>query len=320
MGFHMVKSSVDGGSQVERRPEPPAHDASGSDSRTIAGTSDRAKSVVLPHPPNPEGLAQMGTAGIRSCFLLDPLFERERILLYHSEIDRATVGGAAPGSGPLELMAPAEFRSDFFAQRRELGVFNIGGPGVVRVDGAAYRLASRDAIYIGSGSKDIRFESDHGDAPALYYFVSYPAHACHGTRLVRECEAEASVLGTAANASRRTLRRYLSPPSVETSQLTMGLTTLEPGSIWNTMPPHRHFRRSEIYFYFDLPEDALVVHFMGEPQETRHILVRNRQAVVSPIWSIHMGAGTTNYSFIWAMGGENREFSDMDAAPMGVLA
>jgi len=296
------------------------HDGSPADPLGSAGVLSSTVNINLPHAPNPEGLAIMGTAAIRNCFLLGDLFERDRIVLCHSEIDRATVGGAVPGSGPLALQAPSEFRADYFAQRRELGVFNIGGPGVVRVDGASHRLAARDAIYIGRGSRDVRFESEDGNAPAVYYFVSYPAHAGHASRLVRECEAEAVALGTAAQANRRTIRKYIAPLLVETSQLTMGLTILETGSVWNTMPAHRHHRRSEIYFYFDMPEDSLVVHCLGEPEETRHILVRNRQAVIAPGWSLHFGAGTTAYSFIWAMGGENREFSDMDAVPMERLA
>lgn len=190
----------------------------------------------------------------------------------------------------------------------------------MQVDGKGFRLATRDAIYIGRGCRKVRFESENKDAPAVYYFVSYPAHASYEAKVVREGEAESAVLGTAAQANRRTLRRYICAPIVETSQVTMGLTTLEEGSVWNTMPAHRHARRSEIYFYFDMPEDALVVHCIGEPAETRHILVRNRQAVLAPGWSLHFGAGTTAYSFIWAMGGENREFSDMDAVPMGALA
>jgi 4-deoxy-L-threo-5-hexosulose-uronate ketol-isomerase len=262
----------------------------------------------------------MATAEIRRSFLIEDLFAPERIMIYHSEVDRAAVGGAVPGSAPLDLLAPPEFRSDAFAQRRELGVFNIGDPGAVQVDGRSFRLAPRDALYIGCGSRDIRFVSADRGRPALFYFVSYPAHARCETTLVRADEAELSALGTTAGANRRTIRKYIRPPQVKTSQLTMGLTALEEGSIWNTMPVHRHERRSEIYFYFDLPEDAIVFHCLGEPRETRHVVVRNRQAVISPSWSIHAGAGTASYSFIWAMGGENREFSDMEAVPMGLLA
>ena len=301
-------------------PDLASHGVSAPESMPIAGAPCPSINSSLPHPPNPEGLARMGTSEIRKSFLLENLFAQDRIVLCHSEIDRATVGGAVPGSGPLDLPTPSEFRSDYFAQRRELGVFNIGGPGVVQVDGKNYRLATRDAIFIGRGSGSVRFESEAGNMPAVYYFVSYPAHAGYVSKLVHESEAEASVLGTTANADRRTIRRYIIPSLVETSQLTMGLTTLEPGSVWNTMPAHRHGRRSEIYLYFDLPEDALVIHCFGEPEETRHIVVRNRQAVIAPAWSLHFGAGTSAYSFIWAMGGENREFSDMDGIPMGRLA
>jgi 4-deoxy-L-threo-5-hexosulose-uronate ketol-isomerase len=315
----MVKRLETGDTVLQGRPVMPALQDSSRGSIGIAGTPNPLISVSLPCPPNPEGLALMGTAEIRRCFLLENLFEQDRIVLCHSEIDRATLGGAVPGSGPLELLAPSDFRSDYFAQRRELGVFNIGGPGVVQVDGKGFRLATRDAIYIGRGSRNVRFGSENGDSPAVYYFVSYPAHAHYETKVVRESEADASVLGSGAQANRRTIRKYICPSIVETSQVTMGLTTLEEGSVWNTMPAHRHHRRSEIYFYFDMADDSLVVHCLGEPAETRHILVRNRQAVIAPSWSLHFGAGTTRYSFIWAMGGENREFSDMDVVPMGGL-
>ncbi len=316
----MLKSSVVPDARAVGSPDAPSKEGSRADLSHAARMPSSMINVNLPHAPNPEGLACMGTASIRRCFLLEKIFVQDRIALHHSEIDRATVGGVVPGSGPLELQAPSEYRADFFTQRRELGVFNIGGPGVVRVNGTGYRLATRDAIYIGRGNREVRFESEDRNSPAVYYFVSYPAHSVCESRVVRESEAEASVLGTAAKANRRTLRRYISLPAVTTSQLTMGLTTLEEGSVWNTMPAHTHSRRSEIYFYFDMPEDALVIHCLGEPAETRHVLVRNRQAVVSPSWSLHFGAGTQRYSFIWAMGGENREFSDMDEVPTKELA
>jgi 4-deoxy-L-threo-5-hexosulose-uronate ketol-isomerase len=316
----MVKSKAISDVRASGGLDLPAHEGFPDDPRRSAGAPYSFTSMTLPHAPNPEGLVCMGTAAIRRSFLLERLFARDRITLCHSEIDRATIGGAVPGSGPLNLQAPSEFRADFFAQRRELGVFNIGGPGFVRVDGTSYRLATRDAIYVGRGSKDVRFESEDGNAPAVYYFVSYPAHGVCECRLVRESEAEALVLGSAAYANCRTIRKYISPPAVPTSQLTMGLTTLEDGSVWNTMPAHRHHRRSEIYLYFDMPEDAVVVHCLGEPAETRHVLVRNRQAVISPSWSLHFGVGTQRYSFIWAMGGENREFSDTENVAMEELA
>jgi 4-deoxy-L-threo-5-hexosulose-uronate ketol-isomerase len=316
----MVKQPDAGSTVLESGPVRPAQQHSSRESIGVAGAPNSSISVNLPCPPNPEGLARMGTAELRKCFLLENLFEQDRIVLCHTEIDRATVGGAVPGSGPLELLAPSDFRADHFAQRRELGVFNIGAPGVVQVDGKSFWMATRDAIYIGRGSRNVRFESEDGNSPAVFYFVSYPAHARYETKVVRENEADASVVGSAAQASRRTIRKYICPSIVETSQVTMGLTTLDEGSVWNTMPAHRHHRRTEIYFYFGMPEDALVLHCVGEPAETRHILVRDRQAVIAPGWSLHFGAGTSRYSFIWAMGGENREFSDMDAVPMGELA
>jgi 4-deoxy-L-threo-5-hexosulose-uronate ketol-isomerase len=316
----MAKSAESQIARSQGGPDSPGRDISALDPIRVAGKSGPFININIPHPPNPEGLARMGTDGIRSCFLLENLFKQDHIVIYHSEIDRASVGGAVPGSGPLDLEAPPEFRSDFFAQRRELGVFNIGGPGVVRVDGTTFRLAARDAIFIGRGSRNVRFESEDGGAPALYYFVSYPAHSVCESKIVRESEAEATALGSMAQANRRTIRKYISLPLVTTSQLTMGLTILEEGSVWNTMPAHRHSRRSEIYFYFDMPDDDIVIHCLGEPAETRHVLVRNREAVIAPGWSVHFGVGTHRYSFIWAMGGENRDYTDMDAIPMRELA
>ena len=274
----------------------------------------------LPPLPDPPGLARMGAAEVRRCFLLQKLFEPDRIRVYHTDLDRATVGGAVPASGPLALLPPAEYASDCFAERRELGVFNIGGPGIMRVDGVPCALADRDALYIGRGSREIVFASEDATRPALFYFVSYPAHARYETRRVCRNEATASTLGSAAGANRRTIRKYIQPGLVETCQLTMGLTDLDKGSVWNSMPAHRHPRRSEIYFYFGLPADGVVLHLFGEPHETRHVVVRDRQAVLSPEWSMHAGVGTGRYSFIWAMGGENRLFDDMDGIPMEELA
>ncbi len=287
--------------------------------RPIPPQTVRVSSVRLPVLPDPAGLVRMAAADVRRCFLLQELFAPDQIRIYHTELDRASVGGALPGSEPLSLAAPAEFASGYFLERRELGVFNIGGPGTVRVDGVPHSMDTRDALYVGRGSRDILFEAEDGARPPFFYFVSYPAHATFDTRHIRSDEAEPTALGSIIAASRRTIRKYIHPKSVETCQLTMGLTDLEDGSVWNTMPAHRHSRRSEIYFYFDLPVDGTVIHLVGEPHETRHILVRNRQAVLSPGWSIHAGVGTARYSFIWAMGGENRDFSDMEGVPMEAI-
>jgi len=274
----------------------------------------------LPHAPDPAGFARMSTSELRGCFLMQNLFEMGRVHTYLSDVDRAVVGGAVPSSETLSLEAPGYLASESFARLREIGIVNIGGTGSVRVDGTAYRLENRDALYIGRGSARVGFESTGGSNSPVFYFVSYPAQVSHPTRLVRREEAESSVLGSVETANRRTIRKYLHPGAVEACQLTLGITELEGGSVWNTMPVHRHPRRSEVYMYFDLPEDAVVLHLLGEPGETRHLVIRNCEAVVAPPWSIHSGAGTARYSFVWAMGGENREFSDMDAVPMEELA
>jgi 4-deoxy-L-threo-5-hexosulose-uronate ketol-isomerase len=269
--------------------------------------------------PDPASFARMSTAEIRRRFLLDNLFASSRIELFHTDLDRAVIGTAVPNGGLLALEAPSELVSEYFLQRRELGVINIGGTGFVRVDGQDYRLEHRDGLYVGRGNRQIEFGSSDSMTPAFFYLVSYPAHASHPIKHICACEAESTSLGNPGTANRRTINKYIRPPAIESCQLTMGVTDLEEGSVWNTMPAHLHPRRSEIYMYFDLPEDAVVFHCMGEPDETRHIVVRNRQAVLSPGWSIHCAAGTAPYSFIWAMGGENREFSDMDAIPMNKL-
>ena len=270
--------------------------------------------------PDPAGFSRMSTQEIRRCFLLQDLFAPGQVHMVHSDIDRAVVGGAVPEGGRLILEAPADLSTDSFTRRREIGVVNIGGPGQVILGGNAYRLEHRDVLYIGSGGATVEFEGSEGSEPAVFYFVSYPAHANHPAKLVRRADTEATTLGGPAGANRRTIRKYIHPGAVEASQLTLGITDLDAGSVWNTMPVHRHSRRSEIYFYFGLPADAVLFHFLGEPQETRHVVIRDREAVLAPSWSIHSGVGTAPYSFVWAMGGENREFSDMDAVPMQVLA
>jgi len=276
--------------------------------------------VRYQHAPDPAGFSRMSTNEIRRCFLLQDLFAPGQVHLVHSDIDRAVVGGAVPGAGRLLLDAPAGLSTDSFARRRETGVVNIGGPGQVVVGGDAFRLEHRDVLYVGSGGASIEFEGLQGSEPAVFYFVSYPAHANHPAKLVRRADTEAATLGGPAGANRRTIRKYIHPGAVEASQLTLGITDLDAGSVWNTMPVHRHSRRSEIYFYFALAAEAVVFHVLGEPQETRHIVIRDREAVLAPSWSIHSGVGTAHYSFVWAMGGENREFSDMDPVPMHVLA
>ncbi|MFB3903924.1 MAG: 5-dehydro-4-deoxy-D-glucuronate isomerase [Acidobacteriota bacterium] len=265
-------------------------------------------------------LAGMTTTEIRKFFLVDDLFGPAPVRLVYCEYDRLVVGSVVPSFETISLDDAGGLRTEYFTERRELGVMNVGGPGVVGVEKNSYELGDRDALYIGRGNRHIRFSSGDPDRPAAYYLVSYPAHAAYPVRLIRKRDAEDLRLGDLASSNRRCLHKYIHPGGVQSCQLVMGLTELETGSVWNTMPAHTHERRSEIYLYFDLPKDGLVIHCLGRPQETRHVMVRNRQAVLSPGWSIHAGVGTSNYSFIWAMGGENQEFSDTDPVPMEDLA
>ena len=261
----------------------------------------------------------MSAAELRAAFLVEDLFPRGEVKLLHWEGERTIVGSAVPVDGPLALEAPPEIRSPSFCARRELGVLNLGGGGRVTVDGTAHALGPRDGLYVGRGSKDVLFASDEPSNPARFYLVSHPCHADHPTRKAAQADAQTFQLGESARANVRTLRRYVHPGAFPTGQLVMGVTDLATGSVWNTMPPHRHARRTEVYLYFDLDPDAVVFHFMGRPGETRHLVVRNLQVVLSPSWSMHFAAATSRYAFAWAMGGENQEFDDMQGVPPGQL-
>jgi 4-deoxy-L-threo-5-hexosulose-uronate ketol-isomerase len=259
------------------------------------------------------------TDELRAGFLVQGLFRAGEITLHHVDLDRVVLGGAVPLNGPLELRPPAFLSAEYFAERREVGVLNVGAPGTITVDGTSYLMAPRDVLYIGRGSRDISFISDSPSAPARFYLVSYPAHASHPTAHVAAASAAVVDLGTAQQANRRKLAKFIHSAGVPSAQLVMGVTELQSGSVWNTMPSHRHARRTEVYLYFGLPADAAVIHLMGEPGETRHLVVRNEEAVLSPPWSIHSGSGTTNYTFCWAMGGENQDFTDMQSVDMREL-
>ncbi len=261
----------------------------------------------------------MSSAELRAAFLVEGLFAPGEVTLLHWEAERTIVGSAVPIGASLALEAPAELRAPSFCARRELGVVNVGGPGTVTVDGAAHRLEHRDALYVGRGSREVSFASDDPGQPALFYLVSHPCHADYPTKSVAEAEAQTFQLGEPARANVRTLRRYIHPAALPTGQLVLGVTDLETGSVWNTMPPHRHGRRTEVYLYFDLEPDQVVFHFMGRPGETRHLVVRNLQVVLSPVWSMHFAAATSRYAFVWAMGGENQEFDDMQGVPLAEL-
>jgi 4-deoxy-L-threo-5-hexosulose-uronate ketol-isomerase len=262
---------------------------------------------------------RMTTSELREAYMVEGMFVPGEVTLCYTDIDRAIVGSAVPLNGSLTLPVHKELASDFFAQRREIGVINIGGAGKVSVDGKTYDVDNRDSLYIGRGSKDIEFGSGSGDSPAKYYIQSYPAHSEYPTLLVRKSDAKRMDLGSLEECNERIIHQSIRPGIVDTCQIVMGFTQLAPGSIWNTMPPHTHRRRSEIYMYFDLDENSNVFHFMGEPDETRSLVVRNGEAVVSPSWSMHCAAGTRHYTFIWGMGGENQEFDDMDHIDMKTL-
>ncbi len=263
--------------------------------------------------------AGLSTEDLRREFLAAGLFKPGEICLFRADADRAVVGGICPASAELELAAPASLRSASFLERREAGVVNLGGPGRIRADGVEHRLEHLDFLYLGRGAKAVSFRSDSPAAPARFWLVSYPAHAGHPTRHVAFRDVPGVRLGRPENANERTLHRMIHPGAMPTCQLVMGVTRLISGSVWNTMPAHTHDRRSEVYLYFDLPPDQMVVHLMGRPSETRHLLVRDSEAVISPPWSIHSGVGTCAYGFVWAMGGENQEFDDMDPAPTPAL-
>jgi 4-deoxy-L-threo-5-hexosulose-uronate ketol-isomerase len=268
---------------------------------------------------DPVRFDRMSTEEVRASFLVQTLFGEDDISMTYCHVDRAIVGSAVPAAKTLSLESAPELRAETFCERRELGIVNIGGAGAVTVDGTAYPMAPRDGLYVGRGSKAITFASDNGQKPARYYLLSFPAHAAYPTAHVRQSEAEPVRLGSSETSNERTIYKLIHPDGVESCQLVMGFTVLEPGCVWNTMPPHTHERRMEVYLYFDMPEDVRVFHFMGRPEATRHIVVANAQAVISPSWSIHSGVGTGAYTFCWGMGGENQAFDDMDHLTLGQL-
>jgi 4-deoxy-L-threo-5-hexosulose-uronate ketol-isomerase len=266
---------------------------------------------------NPEGFKRLDTAALRRDFLISGLFVPGKIAMHYWEVDRTIIGGAVPDKGALELTATKELlAANYFCERREVGIVNLGGAGAVETDGAKHTLNKFDALYISRGAKSVKFASDDAAKPANFYFVSYPAHAAHPTKKVSFKDAQVLDLGTPETANRRKLCKLIVPGLVDSCQLVLGVTIMESGSVWNTMPSHTHERRSEVYLYFDVPAKAFVTHYLGQPQETRHLIVRDREAALSPSWSIHSGSGTCAYGFVWCMGGENQEFTDMDAVAM----
>ena len=269
---------------------------------------------------DPQSFAKMNTAEIREEFLVDDLFVPGEIKLVYLNIDRMIVGSAVPTTQSLDLKAGSELRAEYFAERREIGVFNIGEQGSITVDDQEYGMANQEVLYIGRGSKKISFSSADASNPARFYIISLPAHKEYPTTHISKAQANQVDLGNQDASNKRTIYQYIYEGGMSSCQLVMGFTELAPGNVWNTMAAHTHERRSEVYLYFDITGDNVVFHFMGDPQETRHIVVRDGQAVISPSWSIHAGAGTRHYNFVWAMGGENQAFDDMDPAPLDEVA
>jgi 4-deoxy-L-threo-5-hexosulose-uronate ketol-isomerase len=271
--------------------------------------------MIIKNAIGPAETKKMDTQALRDHFLVEELMQDGKISMTYTHYDRVVIGGAVPVGEPLSLETDDALKSDYFLERRELGIILISGSGAVEVDGESYPLQVKECLYVGRGAKDVSFLSS-GTEPARFFFTSAPAHTSYPTRKMTQAEAEPAHLGSMEKANERTIFKYIHPDGIQSCQLVMGFTELKKGNIWNTMPPHTHDRRMEAYFYFDIPAEDRVWHFMGEPTETRHLVIANNQAIISPPWSIHSGAGTTNYAFIWAMAGENQSFGDMDAVPL----
>ena len=260
---------------------------------------------------------KLNTNELRQSFVIENLFELGQMNLVYTNVDRAIVGGIVPGAEDIELTSSKEMACSYFCERREVGIINLGGNGHVVVDGTTYELGPRECLYIQRGSRGVLFSSLDVSAPAYFYLVSYPAHTDYPTTKATLKDANRLELGSSKDANCRTIYQYIRPGYIKSCQLVMGFTDLHEGSVWNSFPPHTHTRRTEVYCYFDLPpNNGTVMHFLGKSNETRHVALREKQAVISPAWSIHCGAGTGRYAFVWAMGGENQEFTDMDACDL----
>lgn len=268
---------------------------------------------------SPAETRQMTTAQIRENFLVQNLMKAGEVVLVYSHYDRMIVGGITPVSEPLTLPNHPELRADYFLERREAGIINVGGDGVIIADGTTYALRKMDCVYLAKGTKEVSFMSADNNNSAQYYFLSAPAHHAYPCRLMKKEEASPVTIGDPSTSNRRSIYKYIHLEGIQSCQLVMGLTVLDTGSVWNTMPAHTHTRRMEVYFYFDVAPEHRVIHFMGEPTETRHIITANHEAIISPPWSIHSGCATANYGFIWGMAGENLVYSDMDPAPVTAL-
>jgi 4-deoxy-L-threo-5-hexosulose-uronate ketol-isomerase len=276
--------------------------------------------MEMRYPIHQEQVKRMTTDELRANFHIGGLFVSDELNLVYSHIDRIIVGGAMPASVPVSLVADKhDLAADYFLERREVGIINVGGEGTIAVDGESFTLAKRDGLYVGKGNQEVVFRSADIDNPAQFFLFSAPAHAGYPTVHLKIDDAAPVHLGDAMSSNERTIYKYIHPEGARSCQVVMGMTLLEPGNMWNTMPAHKHARRSEVYCYFDIEDENVVFHLMGEPEETRHLVMRDREAVISPSWSIHSGMGTGSYTFIWAMAGENQAFTDMDPVSMASL-
>ncbi|MDF2547126.1 MAG: 4-deoxy-L-threo-5-hexosulose-uronate ketol-isomerase [Anaerosolibacter sp.] len=279
--------------------------------------------MEIRYSANQKDFKRYTTQEVRDEFLITDLYKADEVVAVYSHVDRMVTLGCMPVNEEVALDKGmdvwANFGTSYFLERREVGIFNIGSNGKIIVDGTEYSLGYKDCLYITRGAKEVYFSSDEGSAPAKFYMVSAPAHCSYETKLIKIDDAAKKPLGALETSNKRIINQFIHPDVLKTCQLLMGLTVLEPGCVWNTMPAHTHERRMEVYMYFEIPENNVVFHMMGEGNETRHIVMNNEQAVISPSWSIHSGAGTSNYTFIWAMGGENQAFDDMDTIPVTEL-
>ncbi|PJJ75345.1 4-deoxy-L-threo-5-hexosulose-uronate ketol-isomerase [Thermoflavifilum aggregans] len=261
---------------------------------------------------SPEETLRMSTQELRRHFLVQHLMQDDVVRLVYAHDDRLIIGGARPLTNPLHLPNHPELKADYFLERRELGVINVGGRGTVHADGQTFELEKLDAVYLGKGTREVSFAAVSPHDPPVFFLLSAPAHASYPNQVMKKQDAAPMQAGDDKNANKRTIYKYIHLDGIRSCQLVMGLTMLEPGSVWNSVPPHTHTRRTEVYFYFDVPAAQRVFHFMGQPQETRHLVMANHEAVISPPWSVHFGCGTSHYGFIWGMAGENQVYNDMD--------
>jgi 4-deoxy-L-threo-5-hexosulose-uronate ketol-isomerase len=275
--------------------------------------------MELRHATSPEQIPGMDTGQLRRRYLVEDLFAADEVRAVHTHHDRVVLAGIQPVDTAVDLPGFPEIRSEQFFEHREAGIVNVGGPGTIAVDGTTYEVGKGSCLYVGRGAQEVAFTSADGAAPARFYLFSAPAHTAYPTTFVEAGSGTVRELGDGVTSNRRTLNQYIHENGVRSCQVVMGVTTLHAGSMWNTMPAHTHDRRMEAYLYFDLPADARVVHLMGEPTETRHLLVADGQAVISPSWSVHCGFGSASYSFVWAMAGENQSFDDMDGVPIAEM-